>query len=152
MNVKIFLITRIITIIIKLDRSHPKLTPMRPQWHHYPNGLVFRGGKIATTFTSTQEATLLHCARLTRSLPAFTPSRPPTISLHLKLVLSLLHFCSSLRHRKYVQCISVVFSPRCHGSTVCFRHSDRGYCQAYVMTGFREKQSICWRGDTAGIT
>lgn len=50
----------------------------------------------------------------------------PTSALHLKLVLSLLYFCSFLRHRKYVQCIIVVFSWRCHGSTVCFRHSDRG--------------------------
>lgn len=50
----------------------------------------------------------------------------PTSTLHLKLVLSLLYFCSFLRHRKYAQCIMVVFSSRCHGSTVCFRHSDRG--------------------------
>lgn len=69
----------------------------------------------------------------------------PTSTLHLKLVPSLLYFCSFLRHRKYVQCITVVFSSRCHGSTVCFRHSDRDYCHnlASVMTGFREKRSIC---------
>lgn len=88
--------------------------------------------------------TLLHCTHITRSLPVVTPSHPPS-TLHLKLLVSLLYFCSSLRHRKYVQRIIVVFSSRCHGSTVCFRHSDRHYCHslASAMTGFREKPSIC---------